>query len=89
MWTKRALAVGRLQVPIASTSCSPSSRPQLLAPDVPIEEAPVPHMFSTYNGNGLPIDSITVIAKQGLYVPPTGIPVAMTQYSGQALLNEV
>jgi len=53
------------------------------------ESTPVPHMFSTYNGNGLPIDSITVIAKRGLYVPPTGIPVAMTQYSGQALLNEV
>jgi hypothetical protein len=50
--------------------------------------APVPHMFSTYNDNGLGIDSITVIAKRGLYAPPTGIPVDKTLYPGQALPKE-
>jgi hypothetical protein len=35
----------------------------------------VPHSFSTNIGNGLGMDSISVIAKKGLYVPPTGIPL--------------
>ena len=69
MWTKRALAVGRSQVSIAST-CSPSSRPtQLLAPDVQIEEERKPnynaqHFYPVKLGQVFD-DTYQVIAKLG------------------------
>jgi len=34
---------------------------------------PVPHTFDTVNGNGLDMDSNSVIANNGLYGPPTRI----------------